>query len=187
MHFSIGLYFILCLAKFAFAEVETFGSHSSLPRISKKAPKTQKVLSEVETDKCSKSLHGIVYTPEVCAYKYLARITEEVKVMLGPVFFNMAIGNLESLISIASKYQLKIYVIPPYSYPVVADPNAVAENTFLYDAVMARNYLNFDGYVTDVDSQTYNYQFVLVSQEANLLLVRLSLPFENAPVGCECK
>lgn len=139
----------------------------------------------VDSGKCSRALEGIIYTPETCAYQYLQRISEQIKLQLPQVFSEIASGNLNIITSIAAAYGITVYLATPYGNPVQGTNNAVALTSMFKDAAMARSYLNFDGFDSDSGSQVWNYQFSLVSVDANVIFIRLSLPWANAPIGCK--
>jgi hypothetical protein len=141
-------------------------------------------IPETAHSKCSLELQAILHTPENCAYQYLKRISAKIRAQLPPIFASMAAQNLNALTSIGNQYQVNTYLIPAYGYPLEASPEAVALSSYIYDSAFARNLLNFDGFSADSWNQVYNYQFILMSEDANELMVRISLPFANGPVGC---
>lgn len=135
--------------------------------------------------KCSRALEGIIYTPETCAYQYLQRIADQIKLQIPQVFSEIASGNLNVISSIAAAYGITVYLATPYGNPVQGTSDAVALTSMFKDAAMARSYLNFDGFDSDNGAQVWNYQFTLISIDANFIFVRLSLPWTNAPIGCK--
>ncbi len=181
MNFFILLASVFLFARSAFAVGEDFES-SQVANIADK--KSRKTAPETPAAKCSKELQAIIYTPETCAYQYLDRIAQQIRQLLPQIFMNMAAQNLNALTSIGNQYQVNTYIIPAYGYPLQASYDAVGQTNYIFDSTFARNMINFEGFGADPTAQVYNYQFILVSNDANLIMVRISLPFANAPVSC---
>ncbi len=134
---------------------------------------------EKQNQVCTRQLEQIVFSPPSNVKDYLAKIAAQIRLDIQVIMAAFAGGNLEYVRTYTVKYGILITILAPFGQPVLVADSFVAYTDFIQNVAQAQTYTGRDGYYVDVDTQYYNYQFVLMSTDNQMVTFVLSLPMAS--------
>lgn len=161
-------------------------SFLSKPRRS--APSSLQTSSSSDSSKaCARQLEGILYQPETNVKAYMAKIALEIRADIQVIMAAFSAGNLEYIRTYIQKYNILITIMGPFGAPVLITENFVAYTSSMMSVGLAQTYLNREGFYVDSTNGFYIYQFVLWSNDGQMISFILGLPtsaMANTPIDC---
>ena len=168
-------------------------SHSSSSSVKKS--RSSRPLSVLEslsrnekTKICTRELEAILFSPPSTVKDYLSKIANEMRADIQIIMAAFAGGNFDYLRTYINKYNILITLYGAFGQPVLVASDFAAYTDYLKNVAVAQTYSGRDGFYVDTATQYYNYQFVLMSTNGQLISFILSLPLTsmtNTPTYCK--
>lgn len=136
---------------------------------------------------CTRELEGILYGPTTNVKLHLAKIAAQIRADIQVIMAAFSGGNLEYIRTYMNMYKIIITIMGPFGQPVLVAPEFVAYTSNIMSVGIAQTYVGREGFYVDTKNGFYNYQFVLWSNDGQMVSFILSLPIiemTNAPLNC---
>lgn len=138
---------------------------------------------------CSRKLAQIVYAPEDCQARYLARLGQRI-VRATPYLFASLSTSIQFYLNFQAQYGVTLYVFDAFGTqifptPQWTSPQSITNPLFAMNRNYARQAIVPDGSFTRVDNPSYGQYMVTVhSRDDQILFVQILQPSENAALFC---
>lgn len=137
-----------------------------------------------DAKKCTRNLENVLYKPENCAYIYLRSIAYKFLPRSQIIFKDQEHGDA-FIYNFEAEYGVKVDLIDPFGHVTKYHPNGTKSHGLPNKYTdSAQAYLNFGGFVRQVNQNNFFYTFQIFSPDGQYIGVTLYVPLSEDPLVC---
>ena len=132
-------------------------------------------------EKCSRELENAVYYVDVCAFQYMKRISASLRVQ-SPLFWTEQAKSVVE--TFENEYKVKLTFIDAFGMAYKYPGGPIAVGAIVSGSAIHRSQALVEGFVNSEVTPYYVYDSLYWNGNAEMYLVKMRLPKENAPYVC---
>lgn len=134
--------------------------------------------------KCTRKLEEILFKPDPCAFRYLQTVANKFRARAQILFGPQDLVD-SFIFSFENEYKVKVDLVNPFGGVVKYHPDgtkSIGEPAQYSNTAQA--YLNFPGFVRQVNQENFYYTFQVYSPDGQYYAVTLIMPLSDDPIVC---